>query len=408
MRAFIVIGTCFGDECKGSVVDWLTREQGGSLVVRFNGGAQVAHHVVTPEGVEHTFNQFGAGTLAGADTYLSQHVLVNPQVLATEAVALLNLGIESPFKRIAIHHDAPVTTRYHVALNRLREMSRAEDRHGSCGMGIAETMVDYLAGQHIRFGELVDSDLRVRLLEIARAKLAIAIDLPRPLDVFPTWEEEMCVLNEAEKAVDILVNTYRIVANAVNIVDRIPEAEIAIFEGAQGVLLDQRWGFAPYHTWSDTTSSNARRIAQEAGYETTVLGVTRAYLTRHGRGPFPTEVGVAFESTNPENLWQEQLRYGWHDLALLRYATQAEKHLDGLIVTCLDQLLPECYYSDSYEVPEPSENQTLLMGQVAVNLESCDREEIPYLLARTTNTPLYATSHGPTASDKRVLGSVIL
>ena len=369
---------------------------------------------MTPEGVEHTFNQFGSGTLAGADTYLSQHMLVNPQALATEALALHHLGVKHPFLRMSVQEIAPlVTTPYTVKRQPPTEHVPAPmRRHGSCGMGIGETMVDYLAGRHIRFGELLDSDLRERLLGVANARYELAFDLPQPLNAPLEWHEQMQVFSDAAQNVDALVDTYQIVSDAVNLVNALPPSDVAVFEGAQGVLLDQYWGLAPYYTWSDTTSRKTFERQPAGPAYTTVLGVTRTYLTRHGRGPMPTEylgMKVVPDSTNPHNLWQEQMRYGWQDLALLSYAARADANLDGLIVTCGDKLRHDLVSItgnfNREPLGHPDDEWARLLEDTTDSLKS-DARYVPRLLAEAANVPLYAISLGPTAEDKYQIAPV--
>ena len=136
MKAFLVAGLGFGDEGKGSIVDYLVRRENARTVVRFNGGAQAAHNVVTPEGAHHTFAQFGSGSFAGAETVLSKFVMVNPPALLKEAAALKGKGVEP---QVYVDKAALVTTPFHVAVNRIKESRRGSGRHGSCGMGIFET-----------------------------------------------------------------------------------------------------------------------------------------------------------------------------------------------------------------------------------------------------------------------------
>src|SRR5262249_276861 len=115
----LVAGLGFGDEGKGSIVDFLVRKTGARMVVRYNGGAQAAHNVIANDGGRerhHTFAQFGSGTLAGADTLLSRFVHVNPLSLFSEARHLSTLGIHDPLSRVHIERGAHVTTPFHVAL----------------------------------------------------------------------------------------------------------------------------------------------------------------------------------------------------------------------------------------------------------------------------------------------------
>ena len=148
----IVVDLGYGDAGKGTVVDWLcsrpgsgTRAPGLGLpgsrtVVRFNGGAQAAHNVVTPDGRHHTFAQFGSGTFTpGVRTHLSRFMLVDPLALAAEAAHLAAAGVADALDRLTVDRDALLTTPYHRAANRARELARGAGRHGSCGMGIGET-----------------------------------------------------------------------------------------------------------------------------------------------------------------------------------------------------------------------------------------------------------------------------
>ncbi|TDB72357.1 adenylosuccinate synthetase, partial [Actinomadura sp. KC216] len=156
MEHVIVVDLGFGDAGKGTVVDHLcsTRpaflggrpprppgERGVATVVRFNGGAQAAHNVVLDDGRHHTFAQFGSGTFTpGVRTHLSRFMLVDPLALAAEADHLRALGVADALDRLTADRDALLTTPYHRAANRARETARGAARHGSCGMGIGETV----------------------------------------------------------------------------------------------------------------------------------------------------------------------------------------------------------------------------------------------------------------------------
>jgi len=148
MSHVIVVDLGYGDAGKGTVVDWLCSPRGGlarggeavRTVVRFNGGAQAGHNVVTADGRQHTFAQFGSGTFtSGVRTHLSRFMLVDPLALAAEAGHLAALGVPDALARLTVDRDALLTTPYHRAANQVRELARGLDRHGSCGMGIGET-----------------------------------------------------------------------------------------------------------------------------------------------------------------------------------------------------------------------------------------------------------------------------
>src|SRR5688572_1634241 len=143
-NVFLTVDLGFGDAGKGSIVDFLTRANEAHTVVRYNGGAQAGHRVVTagPRPREHVFAQFGSGTLAGAATHLSRFMLIDPPAMLEEAGHLARLGVDA-LERTTIDAGAPVITPFQRAVNRLRELARGDARHGSCGMGIGETMADY-------------------------------------------------------------------------------------------------------------------------------------------------------------------------------------------------------------------------------------------------------------------------
>ncbi|MCM2417953.1 adenylosuccinate synthetase [Streptomyces sp. RKAG293] len=179
----IVVDLGYGDAGKGAVVDRLCSADPVRAVVRFNGGAQAAHNVVTPDGRHHTFAQFGSGTLHGTPTYLSRFMLVDPLALAAEADHLAALGVRDPLALLTVDRDAALTTPYHAAANRLREQARGGERHGSCGMGIGETAAYALAHPEDapRVGDCVSRPRLLRKLALLRDRLSDELGrLPAP------------------------------------------------------------------------------------------------------------------------------------------------------------------------------------------------------------------------------------
>jgi len=155
--AFLVVDLGFGDAGKGLLCDYLVRATRAPWVVRFNGGAQAGHNVVTADGRHHTFSQFGAGTFVpGVRTYLARDVVVHPTALASEARHLASVGVRDAMQRIQIDPECRVTTPFHQASNRVRELLRGIARHGSCGVGVGETVHDSLTTPELtlRFAEL--------------------------------------------------------------------------------------------------------------------------------------------------------------------------------------------------------------------------------------------------------------
>lgn len=341
MPAFIVVGLGYGDEGKGVTVDHLVRQHKASGVVRFNGGAQAAHNVVLPDGRHHTFSQFGAGTLAGAATILSKHTLVNPHALFVEWEKLRELGYW-PLGKISVQRGALVTTPYHVAANRLREFLRGQNRHGSCGMGIGETVALQRQGLELRVEDLRNPKLtRRKLMDIRdhfQRELVPSI-VERGINAHHLTAP-LFKTGVVEEALEV----YRVFVKAVPMIEALEfdADEHVVFEGAQGVLLDQFYGFHPHTTWSDVTPANARE--QLAGYagEIRTVGVIRSYMTRHGAGPFVTEdpaLAARFpEAHNDHGAWQGAWRVGWTDLAALDYALDAIGGVDDLAVTHLDRV----------------------------------------------------------------------
>jgi adenylosuccinate synthase len=352
MEAIIVVDIGFGDAGKGSIVDYLARQASSVAVVRYNGGPQAAHNVVTPDGRHHTFAQLGSGMFVpGVTTHLSRFMLVNPMNLSFEIDCAARVGIDAAWQRVTIDRDALIVTPWHVAANRIRELARGDGRHGSCGQGVGEAQSDALEGDSnlvLRAGDLQNvvtlaGKIR-RIVDHKRMQLEGVGDpsderVARELEGL--WDDE---------TVSFYMWYYRNFAQRALIVDGdhlgvlLRENERVIFEGAQGVLLDEWFGFHPYTTWSTTTSENALELLGEQGCEGDAwkLGVTRGYGVRHGPGPFPTEdtslTRVLPEAHNGTNDWQRGFRVGRFDAVLGRYAVRACGGIDELAVTNLDRM----------------------------------------------------------------------
>ena len=165
----VVIGANFGDEGKGLMTDYFVSqaldEGRKPLVIRFNGGAQAAHTVVTPEGLEHVFSHFGSGTLQGVPTYLSQFFISNPTMFVKEHRVLCK-KLKGKIPLIYVHPDSLVTTPVDVWINQAVERARGDARHGSCGLGISETVVRNehpLTKVHLRVRDLLNhNELRAK------------------------------------------------------------------------------------------------------------------------------------------------------------------------------------------------------------------------------------------------------
>jgi adenylosuccinate synthase len=354
-EAHIVVDLTYGDAGKGTIVDYLARARQAHTVIRFNGGAQAGHNVVAPDGRHHTFSQFGAATFVpGVRTFLSRHMIISPLAMIVEAERLAQKGVTDAFERASISAEALVVTPFQRAANRLREISRGEGRHGSCGMGIGETAADALLlgrtvvrAEDLFGGPPLERKLRW-MQEYKRGQMRDTIERCRG---FATSAEEIAVL-EDPKMPARTAEAFSAFSSRADIVGdgrlRIILAEdgATVFEGAQGVLIDEWRGFDPYTTWSTCTFDNALGLLKEHGYDAAVerVGVLRAYGTRHGPGPFVTEdpelEKLIPDAHNRMDDWQRQFRIGWFDAVAHRYAIAACGGVDSLAVTCFDRLEP--------------------------------------------------------------------
>lgn len=371
-----VIGLGFGDEGKGAWVDRLAHgDRRFAVNVRFNGGAQAAHNVVADR--HHTFRSFGSGTLAGVPTLLDQDVLVDPYAIAAEIDTLTAVGVRQPWSLMNVHEGARLVTPWHALANRARERARGTDRHGSCGLGIGETAAharahpdEALRVGDLRFPAAVESKLRA--IAARYAPLVDGLPEGRGLSVERVRE----VFTGFASAVGIVGDGW--------LADHATRGSV-LFEGAQGVLLDEDNGFHPHTTWSHTGSLVPDLICAREGLAAPeILGVTRTYHTRHGAGPFPSE-GVGPDASTPHELhngWGE-FQGGWRagafDAVIASYAARAAGRLDGLLVSHLDAVSPDRDWtfvagyrlSDGtvlHELPEPPHAEELERQQALGSL----------------------------------------
>jgi adenylosuccinate synthase len=350
--ANVVIGANYGDEGKGLMTDYFAAQGENSLVVRFNGGCQAGHTVTTPDGKRHVFAHFGAGTFAGAATYLSQHFAVNPVLYLKERAKLLPLLSTQP--KVFVDERAPVTTFFDMLVNQLVEDHRGANRHGSCGMGFGETIGRHENRAHTLVAkDLLDAAaLRQKLVQIRDVHLPARcwdLGLPDYGRHHALCTSDVLVDAFVNAAAEFLADVVlvRSASSAIEGVDNL------VFEGAQGLLLDQDRGAFPYVTRSNTGLVNALEVAREAGLdELNVTYATRAYLTRHGAGPLAHELpGRPYEGvvdlTNQPNTYQGTLRFAYLDHDVLAKAIQtdlADAQGAGVAVTarlavsCLDQV----------------------------------------------------------------------
>jgi adenylosuccinate synthase len=347
-RYVSLLGLGFGDCGKGLFTDHLSGALQAHTVVRFNGGAQAGHNVVLGDGRHHTFSQFGAGSFhAGVGTVLASPVVVHPTALRVEEGALRRAGVNDAFSRLLVDARCRVTTPFHQAAGRLREWARGSDAHGSCGVGVGETVRHALAApdEALHYGDLSSSAHALEKLQAARVTLLREFahtafshaDAARELSVL---QDESLAQRWLDAVAPYMAQSPP--ASADRIAGRLARTGTVIFEGAQGVLLDEWRGFHPHTTWSTISTAAVEAVLREAGIDAPVqhLGVLRSYLTRHGPGPLPTHDPALDarlrEPHNADEGWQGVFRRGHPDAVLLRHALDAVGALDGLVVSHLD------------------------------------------------------------------------
>lgn len=304
-----VIGLGFGDEGKGLVTNWLSLSKNYDIVNRYSGGHQ-AGHTVWKSSTSHVFQNYGAGTLQGLPTYWN--TLINPQKVLKERIVIKdNFGI-SP--KMYVNKSCPITTPYDVIANIKRS------NKDSVGQGIGETHQRERDGYSFNVGDLLyDSVAKIKIKEIKDY-----YERKFPHYDFDSFEDS---LTDYKKFIDLVhINS--------------PENVNVIYESSQGLLLDEKIGFYPYVTWGELGSKNID--VSEVYY------VTRAYQTRHGKGPMSYEhdsiVKLPDYETNVENEFQGKFRTGILDIQLLKYAIDKDDFSGNksLVITCVDQF--EDYY----------------------------------------------------------------
>lgn len=349
-RAKVIIGANYGDEGKGLMTDFFASQQAdSSLVIRFNGGAQAGHTVVSPDGKRHVFSHFGSGTIVGSPSYLSKYFVVSPMFFRREFAELQTLT-RTP--HTYIDYRALVSTPIDVFINQLIETRRAGKRHGSCGMGINETVTRCTRSCFFRtrVQDLLNgSNLRDHLIYLCDHWLPIRLK-EHHIDIHD--KDVQSFLAKKEQITDRFALDAIFMLNNSTITCTPPKYENVIFEGAQGLLLDEmRLDQFPHVTRSRTGLTNVIHLSTEMKLkQLEVIYVTRSYLTRHGAGPLPGEAAWSFaDNTNIPNDFQGHLRFAPLDIEQLKHSI----YLDlaqarnspiqinaSLAVTCTDHKAP--------------------------------------------------------------------
>ena len=331
----VVVGTQWGDEGKGKVVDWLTDHAQG--VVRFQGGHNAGHTLVI-DGKKTVLHLIPSGILRKeVNCYIGNGVVVSPKALLDEMARLKKAGVEV-IGRLKISDACPLILPYHAALDQAREAAKGARKIGTTGLGIGPAYEDKVARRAIRLQDLFHRErFTAKLREVLDYHNFVLKNYlhSKPVDFKRTLEDTLAL---AEQIKPLVADVPRLLNQASR------EGKNLLFEGAQGTLLDIDHGTYPY-----VTSSNCVAGAAAAGSGIGpqmlhyVLGITKAYTTRVGSGPFPTElsdeVGKKLAARGQEfgATTGRPRRCGWFDAVALKRSIQING-VSGLGVTKLDVL----------------------------------------------------------------------
>lgn len=337
MSAIVVVGAQWGDEGKGKIVDVLTER--ADWVVRFQGGNNAGHTIVV-EGVKTALSLLPSGILRpGVKCLLGTGVVLNPSVLIAEMERVRKAGADISPERLFIDRDAHLVLDYHIATDKAREHARGVHRIGTTGRGIGPAYEDRSQRSGIRCADLLAPEMmkeRVRAhVEEKNKLLRHVLGSDVQVDFEDVWSK---LESEAGILAPYVANGSKLIFEASKRGERI------VFEGAQGVLLDQMHGTYPFVT-SSSTIAGAALIGAGVGPKLidSVLGVAKAYTTRVGEGPFPTEmedsVGEEIRARGHEfgTVTGRARRCGWFDAVAMRRAVRISG-IDNLVLTKLDVL----------------------------------------------------------------------
>ena len=331
----VVVGAQWGDEGKGKIVDWLTEMVDG--VVRFNGGHNAGHTLVI-NGAKTILRLIPSGIMHPTSTcYIGNGAVVSLEALFREIDELKTHGVDAE-PRIRVSGNCPLIMPYHIALDHAREAALGDKKIGTTGRGIGPTYEDKVARRSVRVADLFEPEVfaeRVRsIMQLHNFVLEKYLNA-QPLDPEKVIAE---ALSYAER-LRPMVTDVSAVLNA-----GMDEGKQYLFEGAQGSMLDIDHGTYPFVTSSNTVAGSVCPGAGVGPHRINyVLGITKAYCTRVGSGPFPTEltdaVGEELRAKGNEfgAVTGRPRRCGWFDGAALRRAVQING-LTGLAVMKLDVL----------------------------------------------------------------------
>ena len=375
MPAIVLIGAQWGDEGKGKATDLLGEQL--QWVVRYQGGNNAGHTVVLPNGDKFALHLIPSGILTPAvNNVIGNGVVVDPGVLLTELAGLEERGVDT--SRLLLSADAHLIMPYHVAIDKVTERFLGAKKIGTTGRGIGPCYQDKIARVGVRAADVLDEKILTQKVEAAlefKNQVLVKIYNRKALDPQQVVEE---VLTQAEGF------KHRISDTRLDLNLALERGETVLLEGSQGTLLDVDHGTYPYVTSSNPTSGGAA-VGSGIGPTkiTTVLGILKAYTTRVGSGPFPTELFddhgayLAKQGGEVGVTTGRARRTGWFDAVIARYATRVNGITDYFL-TKLDVLssldtVPICV---AYEV-DGVRHDEMPMSQSDIHHAKPIYEEMP-------------------------------
>ena len=335
MTNVVVIGSQWGDEGKGKIVDWLSER--ADVVVRFQGGHNAGHTLVI-DGNVYKLHLLPSGIVRkGKQSVIGNGVVIDPWALVSEIERIQEQGVEISPENLLIAENAPLILPVHQELDQLREKARGENKIGTTGRGIGPAYEDKIARRAVRVCDLADREL----LEGRVDALLMHHNILRKGMGEPEINREELIAKLLEIAPKILPYSgvvWKLLDEARH------EGNWVLFEGAQGVMLDIDHGTYPFVTSSNTAAGQAGSGSgcgpKSTGY---VLGITKAYTTRVGSGPFPTELhdeigqGLGERGHEFGTTTGRKRRCGWFDAVMVRQAAKVSG-MDGIALTKVDVL----------------------------------------------------------------------
>ena len=434
-RNLVVVGTQWGDEGKGKIVDLLTDRV--AAVVRFQGGHNAGHTLVI-DGQKTVLHLIPSGILREhVECFIGNGVVLAPDALQKEVEQLEKTGLQVK-SRLKISEACPLILDYHVALDQAREIARGNNAIGTTGRGIGPAYEDKVARRGLRAGDLKNLPKLKAILEETLQYHNFMLEnyyQAAPVDFESLWQK-------CQAYADLIVPMLADIPALIDGYNR--EGKSLLFEGAQGTLLDIDHGTYPFVTSSNTTAGGASSGAGIGPCQLDyVLGITKAYATRVGGGPFPTELIYSVADDEGDAIGKElgergrefgattgrQRRCGWFDAVALRRAAQVNG-LSGMCLTKLDVMdelaeIKVCvgydYQGQRIDLPPASADEYALCEPIyetlagwqssTVGIESWDalpqnaKTYIQYL-EKQVGVPVAILSTGPDRAETLILQDV--